>query len=93
MKKIFMIAAVVAGLLAAASCQKEKFGADGSEGVVSLSVEVPNSLQTKAISKAENADIVYYEVWNSTLTKKLYPAADNLASAALAVVDGKKEEL
>ena len=93
MKKIFMIAAAVAGLLAAASCQKEKFGADGSEGVVSLSVEVPNSLQTKAISKAENADIVYYEVWNSTLTKKLYPAADELASAALAVVDGKKQAL
>ncbi len=79
MKKIFWIAAAVAGLFAAASCQKES--ANAGEAVVTLSVEVPASLETKAIAKAENADIVYYEVWNADWSKQLFPV-DNAALAS-----------
>lgn len=79
MKKIFWIAASVAGLFAAASCQKES--AKTGEAVVTLSVEVPASLETKAIAKAENADIVYYEVWNADWSKQLFPV-DNAALAS-----------
>lgn len=79
MKKIFWIAAAVAGLFAAASCQKES--AKTGEAVVTLSVEVPASLETKAIAKAENADIVYYEVWNADWSKQLFPV-DNAALAS-----------
>lgn len=83
MKKIFWIAAAVAGMLTAASCQKESLtGAKGDTGMVTLSVQVPEDLQTKAISQAENTDIVYYEIWNSDWDTKLYPVnAGELASA------------
>lgn len=86
MKKIFWIAAAVAGLFAAASCQKES--AKAGDAVVTLSVEVPASLETKAIAKAENADIVYYEVWNADWSKQLYPV-NNDALASEPVVDKK----
>lgn len=86
MKKIFWIAAAVAGLFAAASCQKES--AKAGDAVVTLSVEVPASLETKAIAKAENANIVYYEVWNADWSKQLYPV-NNDALASEPVVDKK----
>lgn len=86
MKKIFWIAAAVAGLFAAASCQKES--AKAGAAVVTLSVEVPASLETKAIAKAENANIVYFEVWNADWSKQLYPV-NNDALASEPVVDKK----
>lgn len=86
MKKIFWIAAAVAGLFTAASCQKES--AKTGEAVVTLSVEVPASLETKAIAKAENADIVYYEVWNADWSKQLFPV-DNAALASEKVENKK----
>lgn len=86
MKKIFWIAAAVVGLFAAASCQKES--AKAGDAVVTLSVEVPASLETKAIAKAENANIVYYEVWNADWSKQLYPV-NNDALASEPVVDKK----
>lgn len=85
MKKIFWIAAVV-GLFAAASCQKES--AKAGDAVVTLSIEVPASLETKAIAKAENANIVYFEVWNADWSKQLYPV-NNDALASEPVVDKK----
>lgn len=83
MKKIFWIAAAVAGVLTAASCQKESLtGAKGDTGMVTLSVQIPEDLQTKAISQAVKTDIVYYEIWNSDWDTKLYPVnAGELASA------------
>lgn len=86
MKKIFWIAAAVAGLFAAASCQKES--ANAGDAVVTLSVEVPASLETKAIAKAENADIVYYEVWDANWSKQLFPV-DNAALASEKVENKK----
>ena len=73
MKKIFWIAAAVAGVFTAASCQKEIQKSNGSEAVVTLTVDVPESPVTKAISDAGQTDIVYYEIWNSDWSTKLYP--------------------
>ena len=87
MKRIFMIAAAVAGLCAAASCQKEGVPASG-EVKVSFTVALPDALQTKAIAQAENADIVYYEIWSKDWSKQLYPV-DNNALASEEVVDKK----
>ena len=71
MKKLLFFAVAALGMLAA-SCQKEPMSVtkDGN-AVVTLSVEVPGVAQTKAIAQAENADIVYFEVWNSDWSKKL----------------------
>lgn len=73
MKKLLFFAAAALGMFAA-SCQKEPVNVvkDG-KAVVTLSVEVPGVAQTKAktIAQAENADIVYFEVWNSDWSKKL----------------------
>ena len=82
MKKIYLIAAAVLGLFAAASCQKEQL-AVGAEGgaTVTLSVELPAVLQTKAMSEADHADIVYFEIWNSDWSEQLYPAENELAFA------------
>ena len=81
MKKIFVIAAAALGLLVTA-CQKELVkGTSDSDAKVSFTVEIPDVIQTKAMAQAEEVDIVYYEIWNSDWTKRLYPAQGELASA------------
>lgn len=80
MKKIFWIAAAVAGLFAAASCQKENASASGDVNV-SLTVALPEALSTKAMSQADMVDVVYYEVWNADWSKQLYPV-DNSTLAS-----------
>ena len=94
MKKIFWIAAAVAGLFTAASCQKNlKSELTDGDGRVRLTVQIPETMETKAmsISQAKNADIVYYEIWNSDWTQQLYPKDGELASAVVeerkAVID------
>ncbi len=54
-----------------ASCQQEVIP-DGVNGdvTVSLSVSVPE-VETKAIADGTNVDILYYEVYNSDMSKKL----------------------
>ena len=82
MKKIFWIAVAVLGLFTAASCQKEPVvGVSGGESDVTLTVELPEVLQTKAMSEADHADIVYFEIWNSDWSEQLYPADGEFASA------------
>lgn len=72
MKKLFFFAAAALAMLSAASCQKEPAASvEGGNAVVSLSIALPEAPQTRAIAQAENADIVYFEVWNSDWTKKL----------------------
>ena len=80
-----MIAAAVAGLIAAASCQKSGLSTSG-EVNVSFTVALPDALDTRAIAQAENADIVYYEIWSADWSKQLYPV-DNAALASADVVD------
>ncbi len=71
MKKLLFFAAAALGMFAA-SCQKEPVNvATDGNALVTLSVEVPQAPQTKAIAQAEKADIVYFEVWNSDWSKKL----------------------
>lgn len=74
-------------ILSAASCQKDSTTVTG-EVKVSFTLGLPDVLDTKAIAQAEEADIVYYEVWNADWSKQLYPV-DNSALAS-AVVDQKK---
>lgn len=82
MKKIFWIAVAVLGLFTAASCQKEPVvGVSGGKSDVTLTVELPEVLQTKAMSEADYADIVYFEIWNSDWSEQLYPADGEFASA------------
>ena len=90
MKKFFLSASVMTALLFTGSCQKESLSSADSECKVTFEVNVPSVVQTKAMSNAENADVVYYEIWNSDWTTKLYPK-QGLAEAVVedAVVDGK----
>lgn len=71
MKKLLFFAAAALGMFAA-SCQKEPENVvNDGKAVVTLSVEVPGTPQTRDIAQAENANIVYFEVWNSDWSKKL----------------------
>lgn len=69
------------------SCQK-----DASRRIVegdtqvTLTMNVPSKIATRALSEAEHTDIVFYEIWTSDWQRKLYPV-DDLASEA--VNDGR----
>lgn len=93
MKKFLLYASAVSAMMLAGSCQKEVL-APVSEGEASVkfSIALPDGLQTKAMSKAESTDIVYYEIWNSDWTKQLYPVeqAGVQSAYASAVVNGCK---
>lgn len=84
MKKILIIASVLVAALVANSCMREDIQKEVS---VNLSLALPEIVQTKAMSKAELTDIVYYEIWNSDWTKKLYPST--MTTASLSVTDRK----
>ncbi len=90
MRKIFVIAAAVAAVFMACSCQKEQpiGGVKGPEATVTFTVDLPVSVQTKSISQAEYADVLLYQVWNSDQTKQLYPIQDGEVAKA-EVVDVK----
>ena len=68
MKRIFMIAAAVDGLWAAASCQKEGVPAS-SEVKVSFTVALPDALQTKAIAQAEQRCMYFSTLYTGTITE------------------------
>lgn len=55
---------------------------------MTLSVNIPDAPQTRAIAQAENVDIVYYEVWNADWSKQHFPA-DNSALASAPVSGGR----
>lgn len=55
---------------------------------MTLSVNIPDAPQTRAIAQAENVDIVYYEVWNADWSKQHFPA-DNSALASAHVSGGR----
>ena len=87
MKKIIIFAIATAFL--AASCQREDIGSHADEVTVSLSLELPEALHTKAMSNAESTDIVYYEIWDSNWDKQLYPAASATVSNKQAQIELK----
>ena len=51
-------------LIATISCQKDA----ASDATTQLTVKVPSSVQTKAISAGENVNILHYEIWNEAKT-------------------------
>lgn len=86
MKKIIFIATAVAGLFAAAACQKDavKDGPDGQTATVTLSVSTP-SVQTKTISDGEKVNIVHWAAFDN--------AGKPISGlAGTAVINGKKAE-
>lgn len=67
MKRYFYLAAAIAGLLIAASCQKEGFeGADGDYVDVSFTTEIPSGVATKAIADGLTVNTLYYEIYEVT---------------------------
>ena len=93
MKKFLLYASAIASMMLAGSCQKEAVETvSEGEASVKFSIALPDGLQTKAMSKAESTDIVYYEIWNSDWSRQLYPVEEaGVQSAyASAVVDGCK---
>lgn len=94
MKKLFFFAAAALAMLSAASCQKDPAASvEGGNAVVSLSIALPEAPQTRAIAQAKNADIVYFEVWNSDWTKKL-PVQDKDGNPFnSAEVEGRKANI
>ena len=73
MKKLLIFASAAIATLFAGACQREEGSSAAEEVSVNLSLQVPSELQTKAMSQAELTDVVYYEIWNSDFSKKLYP--------------------
>ena len=92
MKKLFYCAAALIVLLFGSSCQQEKLEPAGEQTLVTLEVEIPYLAQTKAISKAELTDIVYYEIWRTGGTEKLFASSavvtDCKASIQISLVKG-----
>ena len=93
MKKLLFFAAAALGMFVA-SCQKEPVNVvkDG-KALVSLSVEVPGTPQTRAIAQADSANIVYFEVWNSNWSKKLPVYTEDGTPYESAAVSGRKADI
>lgn len=91
MKKILFFASAVIVTLFAGACQREEVAAVADEVAVNISLQLPSDLQTKAMAMAELTDIVYYEIWNSDWSKKLYPESGQ--TVASAVVEDRQATL
>ena len=66
MKKTINLMLAMAALFLSASCQKEALthDLDKADAVVTFNVNIPEGIQTKAISDGTGATVLYYEVWN-----------------------------
>lgn len=73
MKHLFRLFAAAALLMMGAACQQEAMpeGVKRGETLVNFSVELPGDAVTKAIGDGTNVDILYYEVYNADMTRKL----------------------
>ena len=73
MKRLFYYFAAAAALLLGAACQQEVMpeGVGSGDTVVSFNVEVPGGDATKAIADGTNVNILYYEVYDAAMTKRL----------------------
>lgn len=81
MNRLYHILAAASVIAAAASCQKAApDGSAGSHDSVSLTIEIPDRVGTKAVSEADNIDIIYYEIWTEGWGKQLYPAEGSSAA-------------
>ena len=64
MKKIFFFASALAGLFFAASCQQENLE-PVADNTVTITVEAPGAMNTKAIADGTNVDEVHYAVYKT----------------------------
>lgn len=76
MKRILAYGSMLAAILLSASCQDslERDGS-GEEVTVSITAKIPGEMASKAFGDASGVDVVYYELWTSDFSTRLYPAA------------------
>ena len=65
MKKILFLASAIAGMFFAASCQQENIEPVGGN-TVTITVEAPGAINTKAIADGTNVNEVHYAVYKTT---------------------------
>lgn len=90
MNKLLLYVSAIFFWLLLGACQKEvaDAGSQGDANVI-FTVEVPEVFDTKAMSKAESTDILYYEVWNSDWTIQVYPVEEPGVQSAYATAKVK----
>lgn len=89
MKRYFYLTAAIAGLLMAASCQKEDFaGADGDYAEVSFTADLPGSIATRAIADGQTVNKLHYEVY-TVADADGTPTGDPVYDEVTDVTDGK----
>ncbi len=88
MKRYFYLTAAIAGLLMAASCQKEDFAvAEGDYAEVSFTADLPG-VATKAIADGQTVNKLYYEVY-TVETDGVTPVGEPVYDATTDVDAGK----
>ena len=65
MKKLMLFASALAGLFLAASCQQENLEPVGKGNTVTITVEAPGAMNTKAIADGTNVNEVHYAVYKT----------------------------
>ena len=65
MKKVLLSSFAVAGLFLAASCQQETTGSVQADSTVTITVEAPGAMNTKAIADGTNVNEVHYAVYKT----------------------------
>lgn len=85
MKKILLFASAVAGLILAGSCQQENLQPVAGDGTVTITVEAPGAIDTKAIADGENVNEVHYAVYK-TNDGEAYSINDGTSPLAQGVV-------
>lgn len=89
MKRYFYLAAAIAGLLMAASCQKESFGSlDGDYADVLFTTEIPSGVATRAIADGTTVNKLYYEVYEVTGEGENRVMGDSPEIDAVAAISG-----
>lgn len=81
MKKLFAYIVLLGVSAFLCSCEKEMDCEGTAETTFNVQVPAQQSL-TRTVSQGENADVVYYEVWDEDFAKRLFPypgSGDNVA--------------
>lgn len=79
MKKIMSFVLASAALALAASCQKEvnPYDLSNADTPVTVTVQLPDGINTKAYGDGQTVKKVYYEIWTEGFANKVYPETEN----------------
>ena len=98
MKKIMSFVLAAAALTLSASCQKEvnPYDLGNADTPVTVTVQLPEGINTKAYGDGTNVDNVYYEIWTEGFENRVYPETgkanveldDNKATIEFVLVRG-----